>query len=256
MSRVIVCALPKRGNGCEVSEAAVAHYLPSQDKEKTKSVIRLSANSSLLTFGFNRMWCMGLNLRKEHGATHFSMIHSDIAAPVGWVDTLIDEMERVGGDMISAVVPIKDKRGITSTALDSGDDFSPRRLTMKEIYDREETFTDPLILLNTGLWVCRLDAAWVTKVFFRQTDQVVFNAQGKAFARTNPEDWDFSRQVKMYGGKIFATRKVHLWHERQEFTNSKPWGEWETDQGDRVSSPDPELKPVAGNGGPETDAAR
>ena len=230
--RILFVCMPRRGNGVGVYEAAVAHWQPVNSMEKTKKIVRATVSSSLLTHGFNKMWCAALTLRKEHGITHFGMIHDDIGAPVGWADVLMDEMEKFDADLVSAVVPIKDDRGITSTAIDTGDMFSPTRLTMTEVFERDETFTESGLLANTGLWVCRIDRPWSEKVIFRQTDQMVKTDDGRFVARTSPEDWDFSRQLHQHGCKIYCTRKVQLFHERHEFHNKSPWGRWKTDQGD------------------------
>ena len=76
--RVLFVCLPKRGLGVGVYEAAIAHWQPIGNTEKTRKVIRASISSSLLTHGFNKMWCAALTLRKEHGLTHFGMINDDI----------------------------------------------------------------------------------------------------------------------------------------------------------------------------------
>jgi len=233
MSRNLFVAMCKRGRQVEVYDAAVAHHLPSQTPDFFKQIVRTLVDSSLLTHGFNKAWSGCLTLRKKFGLTHFAMIHSDIAAKPGWADVLVQEMEANDADLISAVVPIKDDRGLTSTALDTGDEYSPTRLTMKEIFDRPETFTEPNLLVNTGLWVIRLDRPWAEHLLFRQQDQILKLPDGRFLARTNPEDWDFSRQVRRFGGKIFATRKTPLYHERPEFHNESAWGTWKTEQGDR-----------------------
>src|SRR6266404_8904723 len=70
---------------------------------------------SVLPTNFNRLWCDALNSRGEQGWTHFAMLHSDVEAEPGWLDTLIAEQQRVQADMVSAVIAIKDGRGLTST---------------------------------------------------------------------------------------------------------------------------------------------
>jgi hypothetical protein len=72
---------------------------------------------SLLALVFNRLWCRALNERHDKGLTHFAMHHADIQAPAGWIDTLLAQQERVGADVLSVVVPIKDGRGLTSTGV-------------------------------------------------------------------------------------------------------------------------------------------
>lgn len=192
------------------------------------------ASTSLLPFTFNTLWAGVLNERKEHGYTHFAMIHDDVMPAHGWLDVLMMEMEQTNATVISAVVPIKDKRGLTSTALDvTGDPWMPRRLTMAEVYcDFPETFTHPSILLNTGLWLCRLDEPWNTQVWFEQHDRIAVQPNGEYFAQTKSEDWNFSRRLRElgYGDRLYATRKVPLYHESDNYPNTHPWGEWMTDK--------------------------
>jgi hypothetical protein len=109
--------------------------------------------SSLLAHGFNMLWTHALARRRSHGITHFLMLHADVLpADADWVSQLHGEMERVGATILSAVIPMKGRRGLTSTALE-GPPF--RRLTMTEIMARPETFTDPGLLVNTGIAVGR-----------------------------------------------------------------------------------------------------
>lgn len=195
---------------------------------------------SLLPLTFNTLWAGFINMQADQDLSYFAMQHDDIIPEKGWLDTLIEELEATGADMISAVVPIKDQFGLTSTAVDStGDEWNPRRLTIREVFKLPETFgkaeVGGPILLNTGLWVCRFDAAWCQKfrdnlTCFRQQDQLRIDADGKLSPHTKPEDWDFSRQFRALGGKLMATRKVKLIHERPPYRNyGEPWGECETD---------------------------
>lgn len=238
-SNVLFCAMPKSSKAVRVYEAAIAHYHPSIDAKKFGKTVRATIESSLLTHGFNRMWAAALTMRKTQGVTHFAMIHDDVGTGIGWCDVLLDEMESVGADMISAVVPIKDARGLTSTGIDNPENpFAPRRLTMHEVMKEDETFTKPEIILNTGLFLVDLRKDWCDKVCFRQTDRLAVTSDGQFVAQTAPEDWDFSRQVRALGGSLWATRKVKLFHERPEFCNSKAWGTMEVDTGDVKRMPE------------------
>lgn len=188
------------------------------------------AATSILTFTFNILWSGFLGKRKPDGITHFAMIHDDIRPQAGWLDVLLAEMDEHDADMVSAVVPIKDGRGLTSTGIDdTGDGWNPRRLALREAFGRPATFTDPAILLNTGLFVCRFDRPWCEEVQFRQQDRIV-NLDGDWVAQTKPEDWDFSRQLRGHGARLFATRKVILEHERPEWHTRHAWGAWDTDR--------------------------
>ena len=212
------------------------------------------ALTSILTFTFNTLWAGMLNLRKQDGITHLAMIHSDVVPAVGWLDVLMAEMMRLDAAVVSAVVPIKDERGLTSTALDvTGDPWMPRRLTMAEVYcDFPETFNHPDLLLNTGLWLCRFDEPWVEKVWFEQQDRIAVNTDGTYFAQTKSEDWQFSRRLRELGlgDRIYATRKVPLMHDDAKYVNSHPWGTWTKDEEGLAGAPVarpmvPDVTPVA-----------
>jgi hypothetical protein len=194
----------------------------------------------LLPYTFNTLWTGFLNMRGRDGRPipYFGMIHDDVIPDAGWLDALLGVLDETGADIVSAVVPIKDARGLTSTAADStGDEWSPRRLAMRELVKLPDTFGEREchehfggpILLNTGLWVARFDRPWVEKVSFRQQDKIIRLPDGSWTCQTKPEDWDFSRQVRALGGKLLATRKVGLDHERSEWTNRRAWGTWESD---------------------------
>ena len=99
-------------HGPLVPQALPGLLQPSLGARKVCLVV---GGGSLLANSINRLWVQALNERTDHGWTHFAMHHADVQAPAGWVDTLADEMARVGADVISAVVPIKDYRGLTST---------------------------------------------------------------------------------------------------------------------------------------------
>src|ERR1051326_665786 len=101
---------------------AVPHYgqlvtgaLESLIKASTRHRIHLqTAGGSLLAYVFNSLWCHSLNMRAacglaDGGITHFAMHHSDIQAQPEWLDILMDEMEHTSADIISTIVPIKDR---------------------------------------------------------------------------------------------------------------------------------------------------
>lgn len=234
MSKPVVgLALPSRGLGVADPEALAVGIVHKASQRGEYMICPAQAWRSIITATFNLLWVSLLNERKRVGITHFAMLHDDVVPQTGWLDVLLDEMNETGADLVSAVVPMKAAMGLTSTALDNtGDEWNPQRLTLKEIHQLPETFDSkdvgaPL-LLNTGCWICRLDRPWVNNVVFRQQDQIRL-VDGQYEAHQIPEDWDFSRQVSRQGGKLVATRKVRLYHERPEWTNTKPWGQWSTD---------------------------
>lgn len=188
---------------------------------------------SLLAANFNTLWCSALNrVRLGERVDYFAMQHADVEPQDWWIDTLIDEMEARDLDILGVVVPIKDHKGLTSTALARPDGNNWRvhcRLTMAEVYRLPETFTSedvgyPL-LLNTGLWVCRFNPEWARKVHFTINDRIVVDREGRFIPETEPEDWYFSRLLHELGLKIGCTRKIALNHRGgASFTNRHVWG--------------------------------
>jgi predicted O-methyltransferase YrrM len=196
---------------------------------------------SLLAFTFNRLWCEALNMRAQRGVDFFAMLHADVCPDPFWLDTLLAEMGRVGADVISAVVPIKDPRGLTSTARQDAKAGTHLRLTMKEVFRLPPTFSAESagwgadrLLVNTGCWACRLDRPWVDEFSgFTIRDWLQRDAGGTVRPGVFSEDWNASEWWADHGVKVFATRKVALGHVgRASYRNETPWGEWEEDYGD------------------------
>jgi len=235
-------------------------------------VLKLSA-SSILTHHFNSLWCAGLNSRAKDKLTHFVMLHSDIvpqnASSCIWIDLLADLMKEHNLDVLSAVSPIKDKCGLTSTALDT-DRWRPRRLAMAEVMQLPPTFTAQDIdagrhslLVNTGLMIVRLDRAWAEQVCFHTNDRIVKlpSKDGSNppwfMAEVESEDWQFSRWCNRNGLRIGATREIPLAHMGScPFGNFTAWGTMETDQ---ANAPDDikklvRLSPVADSDSQESHA--
>lgn len=192
--------------------------------------------SSLLCRGFNFMFSLALNAR-EQGVTHFLLHHADIGPEEGWLDKMMEIMKREGADVLSAVSPIKNQEGLTSTALD--EDWRgqtaficPRRLTLNELYnDFPPTFTHPKLLLNTALMLIDLSKPWVENICFRMEDRIIRNKDGKFEAGGCSEDWVFSRDARALGARLFVTREVTLNHfGRAMFpVNGNDWGVCATD---------------------------
>lgn len=195
---------------------------------------------SLLAANFNALWCQALNIRHKGGrCDYFAMLHADVEPPDGWLDFLIEELESNELDVLGVVVPIKDRHGTTSIALDNdtGDTWSPLcRLTMTEIFRLPATFTSedvghPL-LLNTGCWVCKFDPKWARKVHFTVNDRIAFNLFSDEYEpQCEPEDWFFSRLCHEQKLRIGATRKVALAHMgSMRVRNTHPWGDYDFDR--------------------------
>ena len=196
---------------------------------------------SLLANTFNQAWVHALNLQ-ESGTpiTHFAMLHDDVSPDDGWLDILLDDLQKNSADVVSAVIPIKDPFGTTSTAIDDpADVFNvERRLTMAEVFELPPVFTSNdcgypyrALLVNTGCWVCDFTKPWRFEITFTIRDRIRKNEKGKWVAEVAPEDWNFSRQLHSAGAKVMATRNVKLSHWGQlPYRNSEAWGEWNHDE--------------------------
>lgn len=206
-------------------------------------------SSSLIPGSCNTLWCEALNNREPMGIGWFAMLHADIEPEPYWLDKLLSLAETRRADMISVCVPIKDDRGVTSTAIASGDERTQFcRLTQRQLWhpDFPETFDiydcanalerlpDPLriahvprfgLRLNTGCMLVRLKPEFCDgSVYFDNLDWIERH-NGLWRARDISEDWRFSQKIEHAGGKLVATRAVRVIHKGiAAFPNDKPWG--------------------------------
>ena len=199
--------------------------------------------ASLLDSNCCALWAQALNLsRAGRAPTYFAMLHADVQPPDFWLDTLIAELEDRQLDVLSAVVPIKDQHGLTSTALGGGSDDPWRchcRLTLADVYRLPETFTAadcghpgrPL-LFNTGCFVCRFDERWARYCSFSSQTRIVFDeGEGRYLVEAEPEDWHFARDCHRQGLRIACTRKLSLSHRGYlDYANDRPWGDFDYDR--------------------------
>lgn len=226
----VFLALPHRSGEPKVPVGAI--------RTGQRADVRLRPGStSLLPHCFNRLWCSALNDRAS-GLTHWAMLHDDVWPADGWLDVLLAEFETTRADVLSVVVPMKDERGLTSTAVRNRETGLVRRLTLAEVQKLPETFDaagagfpDHDLLVNTGCWICRLDVPWVEKVCFRELDDIHKDAAGRFHAVCLSEDWGFSLDCAKWGLKVLATRKVPVKHVgAYGFPSWGEWGTWETDR--------------------------
>jgi SAM-dependent methyltransferase len=217
-------------------DVGVLHPLLYASKKHTFYLANVDSSATCMTF--NLAWAQALDAYESGVAgrpTHFAMWHSDISPEPWWLDKMLDIMDQTGADVVSAVSPIKDQQGFTSTAIDETvGDCDPywrvRRLTMKEIHAMPPTFTHPKLLLNTGLMVVDLSKTWTTSAYFTIEDRIT-KYHGRRSPQLMPEDWGFSRMALKAGAKLFATREVRLTHFGEfGFTNAQPWGTVSTDE--------------------------
>lgn len=231
MAKIFV-ALPSQGSAIPETIGAVMRGSFNHIRDF------MSANTGNAPHCFNVLWSAAYNQRAEKQYTHFSMIHHDIRVEDGYLDVLIDEMDRVDADILSVVVAVGDKRGLSSTGVMKANEWTGRRFTMAEIYDLPETFSiadtetpDRVLAINNGLWICKFTDPWVKEFQGFVLHTKIVDVDDKKYPTQFSEDWNFSKWAAERNLKVFATRKVKAWHRKSlEFPNDKVWGEWETDR--------------------------
>ncbi len=230
-------------------------------------------NSAAAAGNFDILWCDALNESEAGLCTHFAMIHSDISPEPGWLDVLVEEMEKHAVGLLSAAVPIKDHRGLCSCGVARSDtNWSPRRrVTVRELLELPETFgaadfgyPGECLIHNNGLWLADLrHPEWratdadghliashkFPRASFRDPATGLWQTMGES------EDWYFSRQAHELGIPSKITRRVKLTHRgATQFSNFSAWGTYEHDEDTRAAwdvparngrAPQPELSRAA-----------
>lgn len=214
-------------------DARMLHPLLFLSKKHTFTLMLTDSSAQCMTM--NLMLARALDQRDAGAKIDYLVYwHSDIAPEWYWLDKMIEIAEKSGADVVSAISPIKDQQGLTSTAIDEPvGDCDPawrvRRLTMKEIYDLPPSFTHPNLLVNTGLMLIDLSKPWVNGACF-SFDDTIIRHHGRRTPAVMPEDWKFSRMATKSGAKLWATREVKLTHFGEHgYTNTRPWGSLDTD---------------------------
>ncbi len=244
-------------DGCPEWEAAAAIY---EQRARNKDIDVMILTSSALTYGFNRLYCAMLN---NPMCRYWVLLHADIIPERGnWVSHLVTQMDATGADVMSAVMPLKNPEGSTSTALGLGEnpveDGTFRRLTMHEAMELPECFNrkhladlfnrtqDPALpkwdwgechlLNNTGLMCIRGKRRDVLETLhFDVRNGIRKNAQGKWECWFEPEDWLFSRQAEAAGLNVWATRSIPARHVgKHGFPNASEWGTLEHDTSEHI----------------------
>lgn len=226
-------------------ESGINQAIENASRFGYKAAVCVS-KTSILTQCFNHLWATALNAKKQHGLSHFCMLHADVVPEDYWLDKMVGIMKETGAHVLSSVIPIKSNYGLTSTAIDDGKDaWHPRRLTLTEVFERDETFTQEGLLINTGLMLVDLSQKWVEDICFRFDDDIILeDNQFKAVGIS--EDWYFSRWAAANGAKLFATRAVSIDHVGSaKYQNNEPWGQWKTDLVNARPEPSPEPTPPA-----------
>lgn len=174
---------------------------------------------SALTGNFNRLYASALNAREQHGATHFVMLHSDVApkAPIGfgdWASVLITYMRAFKLGVISAAVRIKDESGETSTAVEAADGTQVRlRLDqIGGILCSDAFMPGQTLLINTGCMVVDLTQPWSADLLFSVGDERKRDSDGRWAAHFDPEDWRMSRWLHAHGVRYGVTTDIRCAH--------------------------------------------
>ena len=248
----VIVGFPYSGTPCMGFDTAKALYRCS--RQHRASIFGISGSWG----NFNQILAECLNRASEGKVTHMAFLHADIAPEEWWVDVLMAEMERLGADVVSALVPIKDLRGISSSGIgDSNDRWHPlRRFTMQEAYEFPETFDakdagypGSCLLHNDGCFLMDL-----RNPIFRKTDdngvlvasfdfpRRIRLVDGKFTTEGESEDWYWSRKLHELGAKTYITRKVKLNHEGGFcYPNTGIWGTYQSGDEDTKTRWQPEA---------------
>lgn len=203
-------------------------------KGDVKIKVQRRHETCLIARSFNM--CLA-DCRNEGNYDYFGLLHSDVAADPGWVDTLMEEMDKSGADIIHAVAAIKNMHGLTSTALAySDDEWAPvRKITTSELQTLPETFDiDALrecydseavrLLPNTGCLLMRCGEWFDSFPGFAVLDRMIFDGD-KWQAQTVPEDWNLGHWAARNGVKVVGTRVVVTEHwGRAPYPSNQAWG--------------------------------
>lgn len=156
------------------------------------------------------------------GFQRFVMLHSDIAAEPGWLTKLVTLQERADADVLSVVMPLKDDRQLSSTAVHvPGEQY--RKLSVSEcqhkcasVFDVHDPYLRQMqaqeLLVNTGLMIMRLDRPWIKKWHGFQIRSRIVWQESACTVDTTGEDWDMSEQLNALGCSVKATTAIEAHH--------------------------------------------
>lgn len=207
----ILIGTPSTGNG---TTSGPAIYQALQE-HRDWNISYIERSSSLLTRNHNMLWATMLNHRKAWDLDWYLNLHADVR-PYGenWLGRLIAEAMTHEAKVLSAIIPIKNGEQKTSTALEDPQHlWSPTVLTVQESLERPLTWTDRHLLVNTGCLLVRVrEGHWQERICFTIRDRIRMAASGRYEVDVFPEDWDFSRQCRIQGVDVWATRAIGIEH--------------------------------------------
>lgn len=153
--------------------AAAAYSYPSINPQTPLRITLERQHSSALCYVFNRCWA-AMFCHKGWPFDYFVLQHQDIEPLGPWLDIGIEELEKGGYDVMTALSPIKDDRGLTSTAygcmeldwhvvrritLREKDELLPETFGIKEIGEVlgfDGIPGTPCLLNNTGIMIIKV----------------------------------------------------------------------------------------------------
>lgn len=213
------------------SSLACFHYTPLGLRHCDLVCPPHSEGSSNLPLNFNVILANALGYRDAGLATHLAILHEDVSAEPGWLDTLWLEMLAHEADFIGAVVPIKEPNDNprTSTGVGKRSDifWGNRCLRMSDIASLPETFgrddvcggPDDVLIVNTGCFLADLRRPWWDDrgdgqpfAFGFENRVRLDRATGVRTVDTCCEDWLLSHMLHDHGARVFATSKVRATH--------------------------------------------
>lgn len=252
----VLVAMPRGYMGVHPMSARAGYTNCTEDK--VQIFLYDIASESLLARGFNEAMCHYLNSGKRYD--YFCMLHSDVVPHGPWVDLLMEELHKIGGvGVMHAVIPIKDNRGLTSTAFGNSQDpwDNRRRIVMRELTQfPHDTFTfedlkemygklppNPCLLPNTGCMLMRGD--WIEQFAqehaFTIKDRIEHDGKGYRY-NTISEDWGLGYWCAQNGIPVGGTRRIKVEHYGTTgHPNYGEWGIWEKD--DSFFKDDPDEAP-------------
>jgi hypothetical protein len=222
-----------------------------QTASRTHHVLAVPNAASLLNANCNDLWANALNLHARGECDWFAMLHSDVVPEPWWLDTLVNEAEAVGADLLSVLVPIKDRKGLTSSGLsDPGHPIRPWcRFTLSQAlhpsfpgtFDalaaaealrglpddlRHDVPAGAVLYANTGCMAVRLSGRWpLAGAWFETRDRLYRMAGGRWGVEVLPEDWYFTSRVAAAGGRVCCTSRVKVHHVgAAAYPSREPWG--------------------------------
>ncbi len=232
MSKLLFLARPSYGPYEPESDIAANHAVGDNSAITVHACcFRLSMTCKNMNDHFAK--CMNLG-----GYDYFALLHADNAPPDGWAEQLVDAMELYNYDVIHAPYAVKNKKGMTTTAIGfSGNIWGTvRRISTTErkelprIFDIEvlrKELDEPdaeRMLFGTGVMVIKI-GDWLNDFpAFTMSDRIVKH-EGQWYPQCVSEDYMFSHWCANNGVRAGALNlDVGHWG-RWNYSTADAWGE-------------------------------